>query len=1144
MPISETQGALLNTLGLKEGSELYTLAVLLLETPHDPRNQRGQAKTAWHAAKDAFVRAIAADTQEAGITPIVLFIRLARGMRSPLKLFKIIHRESLKRKPPLNMRLYDPETLFAAMEAAYMEAADQPRFGTNVMNNLDLWLELACPAGITPDAHFTKRLLDALDTLPVNKKYTLQIFMCKPLHRKTNPLQMSILKHLCNNTTLNNGVDVPYYNETLTACECAVKFNNASALILFIPNTTCETRWAALVRAIQTNKERMFTILLNYHSDDLLEKIAQEGQHLLKMYISENSRKPNVKIIEALLNAGCILESYSGILTPEILQTDDFLRSVEIRITKTERFFKMIQENSSLDTLSSILTELENPGMAQPYFNTRNTNGDTLFYSLFDALMRKDITYFNRLIQLIIIKNIKVSFKNNREATIYSHPCLPGDQKKYLTISETLSHIKQTWKQVLSYDSTSNTIPQEELKTKKERLQEILENGRKKIGTLLKTLPHEANIQTNSFYLEGWLLFFVHNENHEMVCLPEASFYTEKVQEMMNGPKDALPLNSICDAFGYNITQKHFLIVDSLLQMNAPVDLLNMDADGNTLLHLIMLANQSNSINLILEKLEQCSHSLALPNKKGDTPLHIACEVHPMINKSQIQILIKAYQKQGKNVDILNGEGFSPLYIAIKQKHTVQALLMVNLPNVSVNHRFPVSILFVCANHITNFAISTDRNVLIKQRELIIQHLHIVEALLNRGCNIPYDEQKLKIFYETLERLGKTLWDTPNNPSISLLGYIKKIYIAWADVENVKKRPQPYSTLKTSWVCINTKRNNRTMFEEILLHKNFLETAPRPSTETPEARQKNIVYFNNILSLLILHGGVFANGIEEKYMVCKKIRDQLERLKRTLEKFVSHPKTEDAPSFEEDVSALYQQVLDNLNALNHQDDTMFKAYCFYYIAKYLFLIDNKKNILLVSAPILKIIQNCIDQAVALTQNLENEDAKEIVEFNAVVSRYFPDRTAYKKLEDILRTCITPQKESQLKREQADRWPAIEMLLSSSWLLEEDKPFSLCTAIPEILERRDEEIEELRKKLEESQTNEKQLRERIMALETQFLPQPPPATEKDKPVEQCTLGSRNPIIYTRQRAEVADEQLTLPQEKRQKKEPYTAAVYTD
>lgn len=575
-------------------------------------------------------------------------------------------------------------------------------------------------------------------------------------------------------------------------------------------------------------------------------------------------------------------------------------------------------------------------------------------------------------------------------------------------------------------------------------------------------------------------------------------------------------------------------VIRALLIRFTP-DVLIVDKSKNSLLNKVIEWNEPKILDLILDKLEQCSLSLAHPNEKGNTPLHTA-----FLNGASLKTvskLIEALKTQKEGMDTLNQEGFSPLYLAIRANRIPEALLLLASGKVSVTHQYTdrwggkETAFSLWIKNCINLSNSIEKNM---------RSLHFAIQLLERGSH--YIEQ-YKNQYKQFST--NSLAQTQNDLYSSFSSKLNSLDAAWKSINSIIVGRQPtcfefYTQIEASFSNTARLPDNKTMFEIIFEYKRAYDSTQNAAQHV----QDRISFLTKILSLLIINGANIKGNQDENLKLCAKIAQEMITLKNDHELFLSQVKNQPMPEDKEAREAFMQVITDEetscrergkqicelLETLQHKDYLLFKALIYYNIVKCLFQLDKKANKLQIFNATLLFCHERTERAIALTKQFETEDFgfKPMIEnlYEAIIL-YIP-QNPHERMKQLLKELIPPEAEQKFAKEKIEELYTRLSACGDGALELDTTPCPVYQKLANTFERMDKEIETLKeenetlKKARQNSDAEKELlKKRIASFETQLISLAP------------TPG---PLLLSQKRADDIDSTSCTPPEKRQKTEP--------
>lgn len=1212
MALSNEEKAALAALGLKEDDELYKLAMLLLATPQSPKHERGKAKVAWYAAVDAFLSALTSPKRSDGMTPLYIFIYMIHYITNPDDLLKVIRAKAIR----TDIGQYDQATLLLSINNAI---------------RLDVFTQLMSPPKGQTSRAYIRQLFTPFAHMPENEWLILLEKICTNGHSLWDSSEIFEALLYCKpHTQLNNSLTQNFFS---TLCEMAVFHNNIIALKYFIPRTNVENRWQALRLSIKRGNALALKILLE-RDDDLIKKYAMDGHLLLEDYLSKSS-SVNPELVKILLNAGCL---FTPSIIAFLFTSQDKTLQNTAKFFAQKPSAKMLSE--TLYTLehekdfSLIFNARDRHGntLFQTLFDTLIPEDVSYFDRLLHLIFKNNINTFSSNCEglsiythpalsdvqkkcIQIAQNIRKAKEIFRELTVSSvnsslRYFLPGP----LLECEVEELTTSLWKMRSDIGGRLMSLPQDITRWINHFHFETLMLHLFSLDNKWQLTPEApAYAEAICALMKGkaeqhlWKAFndtlsythinkdlFSNNETHfpNVPCAhnkecPQLGEILEGILNILlkNLPQQPKTIafteedfakcniqNPYKVAFGLNRMD----MIEKLSQARLSPDVLNIDTNGNSLLN-VMVTSDSRAFQFLRDiSLGKCSISLALPNNNGNTPLHTACIAH-LSNVFINNLLIPALITQNQNIDTLNNEHYSPLYLAIRANNLLVARTLlqsgkvsVHWPlgsdQVSVQYRRSGSKIITAFNlwamHCTSFQAlynTTTEPDKINLKYNIKNSLGFAKLLLERGCHLDGHFAPLSIpIYSKLMKFKDSyapLWgQEEQNPFIDFFENIDAIESAWLTITKIEK-----SGMNESYASIfdlaglnlsNTRRttDNNTMFEAILGLKIKLKTSGDATQGTSHEFHKRMSYLNKILASLIavdanIQGtdddnhkvmseivkkikslGVDIN--QAKSEIVKKIKDLLIDRQQGKDAMTLKKKKEDLEAFTNAAEAswreLAQQILNPLMGLEHKDYTHFKASIYFHLAKMLFWTNQETNSLQISGTTLKFSWEIIQQTVTLSEQFEDEDndltlRTKIITLNANISRCV-STNPYIKMQSLLMTVIPQSEERTLRQEDPKQWAEVTSLLSSyaDGQMNPSLNASLCTLIPDALQRGDKKIDVLNKMLEvEALKKEKQalqlqkeaFHRRMEALEKQLESQ-----EKQEDVDPTLMGKRQKIKH--------------------------------
>lgn len=1229
MPLSLEQNAALAALGLKKGDPLHTLATILIEAPSSPQNEKWKAKSQWDDAVDTFLRTLRLPKRSDGMTPLKLFIHVFRFIKNPVDLFQAIRTKATNPKKPIDIGLYDSEILSLTIDNLY---ASQIR-----LSDVYFLRALMTPSQRqSSEEHISKLSQPITDISEIEWRTLLQkICICTSpgFNTRTRWSGEDILDLLLNckplvylNGPLAIKMQVRDHQPT-TLCELACAYHSA-ALKSFIPRTNLENRLKAFKLALhEPLTKSMIEILLEGF------KGVTEGASLLDHLSKSNGFTPDLleydgftKLVQNVLDSGYVCN-------PSLMTT--LLSCQDVALQETAKFLEHLQtQKPSIQTLLETLRVLEHGTDSSLILNARDTCGNTLFYTIFDTLMQADASYFDRLVHLIFIKNINPSLNNSSGKTIYSSSYLSDAQKKCIQVAQTLRNAKNIIKDLTSDQYSDLEKAQFNSSLTKMRIDAML---------LLEQLPQETTKWMSLFHFEILKLHCFFNGVWDL--LPQAFPFAENIYALMEikekqnfryafdltlsyikinnnrcAPLGKI-LNNVLDILLKNLkqcpetldlTEKYFTlqkiqnpykvafqlpqpecfqIVDSLLTAGLSPDVLNVDTVGNSLLNLIMGSNQPSTISLMLEKLNLCPRSLALPNKQGNTPLHTAFMSNTTTRCTTK--LMTALMDQKQNLDTLNQQHYTPFYLAIQANRLQEARMLLSRAKVSVQHHhtgadsleiMPLNLWALSCMAFTQRPHATTEEEKKELKEQIKRSLEFFKLLLEHGCHFDNDSH---LSLDGLKILCSSLWhqEELQNPFNNFCKNRDKLHRAWKTIGNIAVgKSESYNSVYSliGLNLSNTRRlsDDKTMFEIILALKTKLKETADATQDNSQPFQKRMSYLNKILLSLIAGGADVQGSDSNNYKVCSHISQQCIRFCKDLQQTKTRMdcKLEESEDIQSKREASWResakQIFDQLTILEHPDYTSFKAFVYYQIASALFWVDKETKTPYISQVTLMFIRDSIQKSVVLLEQFEHEEnanlSKQIIKLNADIARHLPVDSVG-RMKDILITLIQPSQERKLRLEHCDQWAEIDTLLSTyadgSWNPSDTTSYSLHAAILDAFQRGGKKIqilkqkiqelviddetldgpiealecraEALRKENQESRTENEAQAERITALEKQLLEK-----EKSLPTDTGSIPPPPVLMHVRKRVPMEDIDPIQSEKRKSESEEDVGRAQTD
>jgi len=656
--------------------------------------------------------------------------------------------------------------------------------------------------------------------------------------------------------------------------------------------------------------------------------------------------------------------------------------------------------------------------------------------------------------------------------------------------------------------------------------------------------------QLQSLYMNMVTKLLINSKQPETLQFTQEQWITHQIVN---------PYKAACDH-----QSKYTLpIIHLLMQHDVSPDVI-INTNDNSLLHALfsftknMQTEEWTSImNLLMDKLDQCPTTLALPNATGNTPLHLA--ILTKIRTPYIDSLINAMVRNKCSIDTLNHAGMSPFYLAIKpstlsvahallQRENISVLLkpiqQIKSPNTTPGSLPSISFIssaFLLWNQqCTNLRVL--RPTLTEQQKTTLRYaicasLNFAITLLQKGCHYftkkdARDKINLISIRNHINQCGNAsaiLWDKENvDPFIEFNKKLDNLSTGWHMVEHIESGCSiiPYSQLYPFINIGNTRRfsDDKTMFEIILKTKNTLVTELEKIVDLSDDNnstkklQQKIAALNIILSSLILDGLNIQESIaDDTFKNCADISQKIAKLKHEQNKWLqaqAQPKQENkeneetkgnndiVPNLEISLTHMGKEIFTDLNNFESNGAySLFRARSYFKIAQTLFCVDNKFKNLQISQATLALVNDNLKQAMQLSRCFAVEDMSfrdPIVALKAIVSPYLPDSTGYHKLHSTLERLIPHVEELKLRKKERHTFSEIDDLLSvhaEGTLNFSTGIPSICNAIPAALVRSNKLIETLKENLE------KEKKEKMEALAREQLLQ-----EKIAHLEQQLLAT--------------------------------------
>lgn len=796
----------------------------------------------------------------------------------------------------------------------------------------------------------------------------------------------------------------------------------------------------------------------------------------------EFSKLSNTKIeyagtfFDVFINLAGYIDSPIQLLTAikDRLPSDNYL--VHSLIDPIMEFYKKIKAPKGALECLAILNESSNFfNRSNAYFslrgrrlNFRNEEGNTLFYILFDTLMKENPIYFNELLRLIMSRvELNLQLKNLKGETIYCLPYLSEDQKELMSIAEIIGLAKKDIKilhenldpahitqykyalilkvglLIIQLKTNDNfDIYFEVLKLYLDCKKHCFENADKYInfpGWKQHLMTVGLNME-NRKGLKLWkalneVLLFPDNgcnafKTIRILILEEILTTLTLEPEIFNLTQEQLKNDGI--EHPYKIIEDDEEMLNLLLNHEMPFDVMIDDKENESLL--LSMLRKNYDLRLVLKKLYLCPKTINLPDARGNTPLYYAIKSGEDIVGVA---LLRALKEQGHDIDARDKNNVTPFYLALNSlvkdfQNITIVFEMLNNHQISVAYECtldnrPVTALDLWINLIKSKS-GIFSSFILKVDE-VRKILHLGILLWQHGACFPTENQMLEVkqvlrdFRETANHVLQD--NTDDDPFLALKDVLLNISEAWGLIKQIENR-EPISRNKLSCFMFNylkTHRNSdrKTKWEIVsqsqLMAKNELEMLAKDvqDNEKIESCQQHISICEQVLSLLILYN---ANPEQVNDVYHKQLVVLVKKFENMLSYRALILNLEKQPVTEEQMYDLGREILENINNEMENRYPMFLALYCYGIAKCLFCVKEEKNRnqLLISNRTINLNIEFIKRAEFLSRSLTMQDtelAENIIQLHTKIIS-FSNSDDFEKIEAMLRAVIQSEDENVFK----------------------------------------------------------------------------------------------------------------------------------
>lgn len=886
-----------------------------------------------------------------------------------------------------------------------------------------------------------------------------------------------------------------------TLCEYAVTVNNFHAFWTFRKLSNIKNQWNAIKLAFELERGKL---LYPYSADPItfLNYYLNLSKDPHRLFIRSVPAVPDMEMVKFFLNRGVIYDAEIKSILAKYLALD-------IQLKTTAEFLEQTPNSASLsERLFSSDREPLNLLM-----NLKDTNGNTVFYTLFKTLMEADDRHFERLLYCMKHEKVKIDIDNPETESIFSLK-LSNDQKACLLID---GHIK---KANLSWESVNfDPLNKEEYET----LHTELDTRIQTIVKLLEPLPQET--VSNDFYLDTLALCLEYKDNEynfrselnpiistlEACIMRKTNQYLwkaindimlyldtreepilrERLNHLWNSVLNRLKENQQTLNFSpeefdfYKInnpykvalslnTQNQVPKILALLRAGVPHDIV-VDKNGNSLLHAVIgLRNTTLTKEII--KHSKCPKFLDIPNAEGYTPLHKMFLI-PTDNQS-INLLLKSLKRTTESIRrkckwqtetfAIEGSAFLPLALSCTIQYQDNP--------------------------------SEKENI----RKWFIERFYLAIDLLREGAHCPSRNKDNELFlyiqkcFEISNKLNGFLWDAEHkNPFMVFEKEYNALLNAWDMVEKIEQGIGTFDFQQFNITLDYQKTpryfDDKTMFEVVfgkytaleqelsritsqlselelkteaeLKMEAELKTQTKKKIKNIESKIKDL---KNVLSLWLLNGVSIGNISEEFYQYCFEIGQEKLKVEQLQSEWLGTQ--QEAKELNE--TTMVEQTEKFFNELNKpKQPALLELECypnfisevFGKMAKDLFLVDEQNN-LKISEKTLELSYSMITKAMEFSKPSSVSRAT-IAQLYNQIGRHISKKPPFACLQESL-SQFNPVLETEMREK--GYTTALDQLFATHGLNlakpsadQSSKPKLVCVAIIEALKRAQEYKKELR-----------------------------------------------------------------------------------
>jgi hypothetical protein len=312
---------------------------------------------------------------------------------------------------------------------------------------------------------------------------------------------------------------------------------------------------------------------------------------------------------------------------------------------------------------------------------------------------------------------------------------------------------------------------------------------------------------------------------------------------------------------------------------------------------------------------------------------------------------------------------------------------------------------------------------------------------------------------------------------------------------------------------------------------------------------QQIAQINEIISCMLLEGVQDQSVLtDDNHLLCAELAKKIVILKENHNKWL---KTKDNPIAEtkehtetltldiETLTTIGEEIFETLKSLDlPQEYILFKGLCYFESARCLFRMDKMDNTqkrLFISQKTLLLANKLLQAALSISRSFSSKNLvfrNDMVGLNTIIAPCIPDANGMHKLKSILEILIPHASEVAARQKDDCTFEQVDDLLGvygggkfscSNSNLYNNVP-SLCTAIPEALERGEKLIDSLKEDLEKTKAE---------ALAKELLLQ-----EEIRKLKQQILVAQDANVNSKKRSETLEEDNASEKtsEKRQKTMP--------